>query len=974
MPGPIWRYEVVTFTFSRNNAEPIDIEFEQGSLALDRTGMGRDVLTFNIVNPRKGPGIIRLRKRDHVELILDDPDGGPTYEFRGLVWSLKENHYFEKTGIKQAITCVDYGKLSERVYINAPVPSDLLEVQMALAVANLAPHGISMSLDQGSPGTPLPAQLWEWFQVKQAFEMLASLSGWGIRWDGKTVEISDPLIIAAPFDIDDVDPNWVSLEISNSLDDYFNNLWYRYGPQGITPLTQRFEGNGSQTVWNLDETLVSLANFIAIDGLVHPHRAGDPPAGTSETIALTGGGGMWEYDTAANTLTQVVGATLAVGEYAEMTYNVQMPGAVFVADEAEYAEFGPWTTVLHDPSVSSRTEAEQRATALLQRLTGDDERVNVTTFRLGLSPFQQLTINVDDHDLDDDYMVLRTRMTHVERSSGGLHIFQTVAECVKGNQYRRNWEEFYRPNSRPLPAATSLQPVPPTDTAVYGCAASTGIIVHSDSWNSSVDPDDNWPDGSAVGTTAVNPTGGVSGTPAWDRNGDVTDTYLTKHFPFTYREGCCEFAFKGTAGNIAAAGGLVEMAWFNSFDVYVGGLSIDAENDLSGAMRGPAGLSVSLPVGTFSTTEFRTYRFEFRLSTFSGTYLTDGYLRFYSNGVLVASHAGTVESHWPDGRGMNGFEIHPGGITDNVTLRVLDATTGSASVSPSGSASPSAGNSSSVSPSASVSPTPSPSVSPTPSSSVSPTPSPSVSPSSSASRSVSPSSSPSSSASRSVSPSASVSPSSSSSPSAAAGFPAIIGHNAGADVSGTSHVISMPAGVSVGDLIVVALTSSGNPTISVGSGTGWTSLVQTAVGGNGARGAVYYKIADGSDALTIATSTAQTTCHRSFMADAGTFNASSPISATGFSFTATTNINPGSHTPGAGGTLNRLWIATYHGQVNTPTVAPSGYSDLRTRTNGTSNISVGIAEKESAATSDDPGAWTNANDNASAHVIAIEPV
>jgi hypothetical protein len=1014
----IWRYTITEFSFTRAGVTQ-DLAFESGSLNLERTGNGRDVLSFNLVTDRRGTAVTRLRKRDRVDFVIDlGPDG--EYAFRGLVWTTKETHVFEHTGIRQAITCVDYGKLTERVYINTPVPSQLLEDDMALAIANMAWHGITISGDQGSPSTPLPEMAWEFYSIKQALETLASLSGWNIFWDGQTVELRDPFLIAAPFDIDDVEPNWKSIEVSDSLDDYFNNGFLRYGPVGPQLMTYTLTATeNGQITFPLPEALVIVSGFVTPTGYLIVNRGGAIANENVDAIGYPGyGAAQWHFDQSQNAFTQNTGASVAVntGDTIEVTAVFRFPGAVFAVDEAEYADFGPFTFVVNEPTITNKADAQNRLNALLQRFTGDDERINVTLDRIGLSPFQALTVNVDDHVLDDEYLVLRTRTTHIEASpmpNGDLvHVFEQVAECVKGNQYRRNWEEFFRPNTD-VPGTTSFGIIPPvTPLASEGCTGQP--VLHQAFWEGG-SPDSEWI-ADAPSNLELLPTGGIGGSQAVHRIDpagiDIARITLEKIAP-EHNSGCVEFYFKSDGGTAPASPSLWG-SWNNSlglggsgnapyiaFERQVGELgSLTASWLNNGSNTTVFQWQSTAPL--FSTQSFNRFRVEYKLSTYAGgIYTNDAYVRLYKDGILIVGHTGMIW-HSGDASPNRGFDAErlavPGTIDSFIQKGFAGAGSSvSASISPSGSASstPSSSASSSVSPSAGSSPSPSvsPSSSPSPSvsssvsQSVSPSASgsasqspssspsrsasPSVSPSSSASRSASPSVSPSSSASRSVSPSASVSPSSSVSASASAGFPAQVGRTGpiNVNVATTSHPITLPAGVNVGELLLVTFTCDGAPTLTITTGSGWNVIGPTAQGSN-VTGAIYWKIADGTDALTIGTSTSQDSSHRCRRYNT-TSNTATTVTGTSTTAAATPNGNAPAHTP-PGGADDYLWVVTYHGDGTTPSAAPTNYTDLSTAFNS-GGRSVSYAERELNASSEDPGAWTCVITNLVMFTLAIEP-
>ncbi len=209
------------------------------------------------------------------------------------------------------------------------------------------------------------------------------------------------------------------------------------------------------------------------------------------------------------------------------------------------------------------------------------------------------------------------------------------------------------------------------------------------------------------------------------------------------------------------------------------------------------------------------------------------------------------------------------------------------------------------------------------------------------------------------------------SPSAGAGFPAVIARTGPINTgSVTSHPITVPTH-SVGDLLLVTMTVGAAPTVSITSGTGWNTIGPTAQGSN-VTGVIYWKVADGSDTLTIGTSTSQESSHRCRVIAAGTHSASATaVTGTATTGAATTNGNPNAHTP-PNGADDYLWVVTYHASGATPSVAPTNYTELSTGFTGSSR-SNSYAERELNASSENPGAWTCVISNIVMYVLAIEP-
>jgi len=184
----------------------------------------------------------------------------------------------------------------------------------------------------------------------------------------------------------------------------------------------------------------------------------------------------------------------------------------------------------------------------------------------------------------------------------------------------------------------------------------------------------------------------------------------------------------------------------------------------------------------------------------------------------------------------------------------------------------------------------------------------------------------------------------------------------------TSHAITMPSGIVAGDLLLAVFTSDG---VVTSSAAGWTELGDESSDAN--QQAIYYKVAEGSDTLTVTTSASEQSSHIVLRIE----NGGTPT-ATVASSTATTNANPPSHD--AGSSAKYLWIATggWDGfqssiVINEVSSPPAGYSDFIFQTQGSANggahtaISNRFAEKQT----EDPSAWTSWNEGWVSFTIAV---
>lgn len=195
----------------------------------------------------------------------------------------------------------------------------------------------------------------------------------------------------------------------------------------------------------------------------------------------------------------------------------------------------------------------------------------------------------------------------------------------------------------------------------------------------------------------------------------------------------------------------------------------------------------------------------------------------------------------------------------------------------------------------------------------------------------------------------------------AANFPIYLSNTAtdlgGADA--TTHLVNMPATVIVSDLLISLIAVDGNPTITTPSG--WTLLSQNN-SSTAQKGAVYYKVADGSEGGTtvdFVTSAAERMMAQVVRVQAGTYSGS-PEAASVQTTLTMTSLDPPSLTT-SWGAESTLWIAMV-AIDGTRTV--SGYplpnNQVRTASasTGTAYVTLASCSDNVNSASLDPSAFT----------------
>lgn len=189
-----------------------------------------------------------------------------------------------------------------------------------------------------------------------------------------------------------------------------------------------------------------------------------------------------------------------------------------------------------------------------------------------------------------------------------------------------------------------------------------------------------------------------------------------------------------------------------------------------------------------------------------------------------------------------------------------------------------------------------------------------------------------------------------------------------------THTVTFSGTIANEELLLAFIASDGNPILDDSAGR-WTKIGGQHRNGTIVTGAVFAKIADGSDTLTIRTRLGD--ANQTQMISWVTFRISGhgglPV-AVGTNGSST-NSNPPAITP-PWGSQEYLWIAARMGDGNVAaTAAPSGYSTLTgvTHSDATHGASVHTAEKTSTASTEDPGTFTSATEQWAAFTVAIPP-
>ncbi len=209
-------------------------------------------------------------------------------------------------------------------------------------------------------------------------------------------------------------------------------------------------------------------------------------------------------------------------------------------------------------------------------------------------------------------------------------------------------------------------------------------------------------------------------------------------------------------------------------------------------------------------------------------------------------------------------------------------------------------------------------------------------------------------------------------------FPNVVGTatSAKTSITGTTHTVSLPSGIEAGDLLLIFWADATNVATAPNTPSGWTQLYSDNSNGGYFR-ICWYKVADGSEGVSIdITAGEERSAHSSYRIAATTFQGS-PFAGTAASGN-NQNPDPPSLTSGFGN-VNTLWIASAHSSGDNSNInAPNNYGNLINGTTGTGTPAnqyarILTARRNRNAATEDPGTFNSYDKNRqwAANTVAI---
>ncbi len=173
----------------------------------------------------------------------------------------------------------------------------------------------------------------------------------------------------------------------------------------------------------------------------------------------------------------------------------------------------------------------------------------------------------------------------------------------------------------------------------------------------------------------------------------------------------------------------------------------------------------------------------------------------------------------------------------------------------------------------------------------------------------------------------------------------------------TSHSVSMPSGITVGDLLVSVVAMDDNATITWPAG--WTEFVTTSSFLGTQRGSVAWREADGTEgsSITVTSGSAQQSTHVTMrIQGAEVPTTQPPEGASNTQDPITLQVDPPSLTP-TGGAKEYLWLAVaiFNDTLLVNYALPSGYASVAYKNSSGGDVwATAVAQRVHLGASEDP--------------------
>lgn len=303
-------------------------------------------------------------------------------------------------------------------------------------------------------GPTINAQGFPFKTIRQAFNILSSLTGYSWRLDSTTRVLywKLPSALDAPFNLDTSNVFDMQLTSRSDLGQYANAVWLQFGGTDTRDVTRTIHGDGSTRLFPLTGQILGRGyNLVTQPASVTVTISGTPvtyPVGTYGVDTHPPYNYFYRASDPTYPFSIIQDASqpvLGTGDTLVATFSAQFPGAVYVDDGGEISARGTFSIIQQDAGVYDVDVAIAEAQGILRRRLALPREITATTMDMGLQPLMALSVTWSRLGISGTYMVTSSRLRRVSATKGRTLDEHWAFEhtLIEGNEFQGNWIDYF---------------------------------------------------------------------------------------------------------------------------------------------------------------------------------------------------------------------------------------------------------------------------------------------------------------------------------------------------------------------------------------------------------------------------------------------------------------------------------------------------------------------------------------------------
>lgn len=338
--------------------------------------------------------------------------------------------------------CIDFSQLAGRLVHVAAYESQTAGAIMTTLAGTSDFTGIGCSAGTIDDGAQIEAITFNYLPYEMIFDELAEISGyyWTINKD-RQLDFRPIDTNVAPFDLTASNKPYHRIAFAEQRGNYVNEVYVRAGTRTEDTTVQEVQfGDTTKTVFVVGQPIGS-APTVEIDtgsGYV------------SQTVAVDGiGSAQWYYTIGSPIVRHDTGETrLTATDKVRITFNSRYPIIVrAIDDDAKTARAaaetgsGKYVKIIDATDIESSDEAQQKATAHLDRYSAARLTVSYSTDTSGIEAGMSQLINLSAHGVNARFLIEQVSMRLLQDGTPRYQIEGAATQTVAGWSY---WKQKTR--------------------------------------------------------------------------------------------------------------------------------------------------------------------------------------------------------------------------------------------------------------------------------------------------------------------------------------------------------------------------------------------------------------------------------------------------------------------------------------------------------------------------------------------------